>query len=90
MWVGLDGDEIICGHLSSSQQKLKNVARDPRVALSIEAPGRNAIGEREEGKAERPEDETELDRRGQEAYRVSIQIPFSLDIGENCVRGKPE
>ena len=39
VWVGLDGDEIICGHLGATQQKLKNVARDPRVSLSIEAPG---------------------------------------------------
>lgn len=44
VWVGLDGDEIISGHLSRDQQKLKNVARDPRVTLSIEATGRNAIG----------------------------------------------
>ena len=44
VWVGLDGDEIICGHLSGDQQKLKNVARDPRVSLSIEAPARNRIG----------------------------------------------
>ena len=44
VWVGLDGDEIVSGHLSATQQKLKNVARDPRVALSIEAPGRNAVG----------------------------------------------
>jgi len=42
--VGLDGDEIVSGHLSAAQQKLKNVARDPRVSLSIEAPGRNEIG----------------------------------------------
>jgi PPOX class probable F420-dependent enzyme len=36
VWVGLDGDEIVSGHLRAEQQKLKNVARDPRVALSIE------------------------------------------------------
>jgi PPOX class probable F420-dependent enzyme len=36
VWVGLDGDEIVSGHLRSGQQKLRNVARDPRVALSIE------------------------------------------------------
>lgn len=36
IWVGLDGDEIVSGHLRTSQQKLRNVARDPRVALSIE------------------------------------------------------
>jgi PPOX class probable F420-dependent enzyme len=36
IWVGLDGDEIISAHLGDHQQKLRNVARDPRVALSIE------------------------------------------------------
>ena len=36
VWVGLDGDEIVSGHLSAKQRKLENVARDPRVALSIE------------------------------------------------------
>jgi PPOX class probable F420-dependent enzyme len=36
VWVGLDGDEIVSGHLRSDQQKLRNVARDPRVTLSIE------------------------------------------------------
>ena len=36
IWVGLDGDEIVSGHLPSEQRKLRNVARDPRVALSIE------------------------------------------------------
>lgn len=36
IWVGLDGDEIVSGHLSANQQKLQNVRRDPRVTLSIE------------------------------------------------------
>jgi len=36
VWVGLDGDEIVSGHLRSDQRKLRNVARDPRVALSLE------------------------------------------------------
>ena len=35
-WVGLEGEEIVSGHLSGAQQKLRNVRRDPRVALSIE------------------------------------------------------
>jgi PPOX class probable F420-dependent enzyme len=35
VWVGLDGDEIVAGHLRD-QQKLRNVRRDPRVSLSIE------------------------------------------------------
>jgi PPOX class probable F420-dependent enzyme len=36
VWVGLDCDEIVSAHLGAAQQKLKNVARDPRVGLSIE------------------------------------------------------
>jgi PPOX class probable F420-dependent enzyme len=36
IWVGLDRDEIISGHLNVDQAKLRNIARDPRVALSIE------------------------------------------------------
>lgn len=35
VWVGLDGDELVSGHLRD-QQKLRNVRRDPRVSLSIE------------------------------------------------------
>lgn len=36
IWVGLDEDEIVSGHLDPGQRKLQNVRRDPRVALSIE------------------------------------------------------
>lgn len=36
VWVGLDGDEIVSGHLSGRQQKLRNVRREPRVSLSLE------------------------------------------------------
>jgi PPOX class probable F420-dependent enzyme len=35
IWVGLDGDEIVSGHLRD-HQKLRNVRRDPRVVLSLE------------------------------------------------------
>jgi predicted pyridoxine 5'-phosphate oxidase superfamily flavin-nucleotide-binding protein len=35
IWVGLDGEEIVSGHLRE-QQKLRNVRRDPRVTLSLE------------------------------------------------------
>src|SRR6266542_2778070 len=38
VWVGLDGDEIVCGHMGQ-RQKLRNVQRDPRVLLSIEGTG---------------------------------------------------
>jgi PPOX class probable F420-dependent enzyme len=36
IWVGLDDDEIVSGHLRPDQRKLRNITRDPRVALSIE------------------------------------------------------
>lgn len=43
VWVGLEGDEIVSGHLGT-RQKMRNVERDPRVALSIEAKGTNELG----------------------------------------------
>jgi PPOX class probable F420-dependent enzyme len=43
VWVGLDGDEIVSGHLFRNQ-KVKNVERDPRVSISLEAPESNAMG----------------------------------------------
>ena len=43
VWVGLDGDEIVSGHLGM-RQKLRNVQRDPRVVLSLETGHRNAMG----------------------------------------------
>ena len=35
VWVGLDGDEIVLAHLGTGQ-KIRNLERDPRVALSVE------------------------------------------------------
>jgi PPOX class probable F420-dependent enzyme len=35
VWVGLDGDDLVSGHLGD-RQKLRNVRTDPRVSLSIE------------------------------------------------------
>ncbi|MEO7836164.1 MAG: PPOX class F420-dependent oxidoreductase [Acidimicrobiales bacterium] len=43
VWVGLEGDELVSGHLGT-WQKLRNVRRDPRVALSMETTRRNEIG----------------------------------------------
>jgi PPOX class probable F420-dependent enzyme len=43
VWIGLDGDEIVVGHLGHGR-KLSNVERDPRVTLSVEAEGRTPIG----------------------------------------------
>ena len=36
IWVGLDGEELVSGHLSAEQRKLRNVRREPRVSLSFE------------------------------------------------------
>ena len=35
VWVGLDGDEIVAGHLPE-HRKVRNIRNDSRVALSIE------------------------------------------------------
>jgi PPOX class probable F420-dependent enzyme len=43
VWVGLDGDEVVCAHLPRNQ-KVRNVERDPRVALSVESGHRNEVG----------------------------------------------
>lgn len=43
IWVGLDGDEIVAGHLPL-HRKLRNIRNDGRVALSIESGTMNATG----------------------------------------------
>src|ERR1700730_11121283 len=34
VWVGIEGEEFVMGHLAM-HQKVKNIRRDPRVALSL-------------------------------------------------------
>jgi PPOX class probable F420-dependent enzyme len=43
VWVGLDGDEIVAGHLPE-HRKIRNMRRDARVALSLEAKSQNEMG----------------------------------------------
>jgi len=44
VWVGLDDDDdIVIGHLMGGR-KVTNIARDPRVALTIETGGANPVG----------------------------------------------
>ena len=45
-WVGLDGDEVVMATLPD-QRKLRNMRRDPRVAVSIETSRTNEWGLRE-------------------------------------------
>src|SRR5688572_20084806 len=46
VWVGLDGDEVVFASLGP-WRKLRNLQRDPRVALSVESPEKNHLGMRE-------------------------------------------
>jgi len=43
VWVGLEDDDIVLGHLGTGR-KLRNIERDPRVALSIETGRMNPMG----------------------------------------------
>jgi PPOX class probable F420-dependent enzyme len=43
VWVGLDGEQIVSGHMGA-WRKVQNLRRDPRVALSMEAEGRSDQG----------------------------------------------
>lgn len=45
VWIGLDGDDIVIGHMGHGR-KIANIARDPRVALTVEADGANPVGMR--------------------------------------------
>ena len=36
VWVGVDGDDLVTGHLNPRQRKLENVRANPRVAVSFE------------------------------------------------------
>ena len=42
VWIGLDGDEVIAGHLPRNR-KVRNILRDPRVAISLEAQTRSSM-----------------------------------------------
>jgi len=37
VWIGLDGDDLVTSHMTN-QLKLRNIGRDPRVVISLEAP----------------------------------------------------
>ena len=47
VWVAVVGDELVTAHLDARQQKLKNMRRDPRVAISFEAETANGVGMRD-------------------------------------------
>ena len=43
VWIGIEGEDLVSGHMGA-WQKVKNVRRDPRVALSMLAPGKYPMG----------------------------------------------
>ena len=43
VWVGVDGGELVAAHLPE-HRKIRNIRRDPRVALSVEAGTKDALG----------------------------------------------
>lgn len=43
VWIGLEGDDIVVAHLMGGR-KVRNIARDPRVVLTVEAEGANPVG----------------------------------------------
>ena len=43
VWVGIEGDEIVIGKLAEDH-KVRNIRRDPRVSLSMEAPSGDQYG----------------------------------------------
>lgn len=43
VWVGLDGEDIVAGHLPENR-KVKNIRRDPRVAISLQAASKSSLG----------------------------------------------
>ena len=43
VWIGIEDDEIVAAHLPRNQ-KVRNIERDPRVVISLEASTKSNIG----------------------------------------------
>lgn len=43
VWIGLEGDDIVAAHLPENR-KVKNIRRDPRVVVSLQANTKSAMG----------------------------------------------
>jgi PPOX class probable F420-dependent enzyme len=43
VWIGLEGDEIVAGHLPRNR-KVRNIEKDGRVAISLQAGTKSAMG----------------------------------------------
>lgn len=42
VWIGLDGDDVVSGHMDR-RLKVRNMERDPRVVLSFDAPRKPGV-----------------------------------------------
>jgi PPOX class probable F420-dependent enzyme len=47
VWVAVEGDDLLSGHLNPRLRKLENIRRDPRVAVSFEGTRMHPPGLRE-------------------------------------------
>jgi len=43
VWIGLEGDEIVAAHLPRNR-KVRNIQKDARVAISLQAQTKSAMG----------------------------------------------
>lgn len=43
VWIGLDGDEVVAGYLPRNR-KVRNIERDPWVAISLQAETKSTMG----------------------------------------------
>lgn len=43
VWVGVEGDDVVAGHLLENQ-KVRNIRRNPQVAISLQADSKSAMG----------------------------------------------
>ncbi len=78
VWVGIDGDELVSAHLAAGQQKLRNVRRDPRVALSLEGTRNPPAGA--EGVPRRPRPRTAREGGAPELLQRLAHVYLGPDV----------
>lgn len=43
VWIGIEGEEVVAGHLPRNR-KVRNIQRDPRIAISLETDTKSSMG----------------------------------------------
>src|SRR5580700_7163516 len=74
VWVGIEGEEFVIGHLAM-HQKVKNIRRDPRVALSLLGDKTNAQGLREYVGGDPRQRSSDRRRRGAPSATLGPDLP---------------